>query len=161
MAKQGDAVHRELKKQLKKIENLPKEKSREYVSKFEVNEKILNICCRAGMEVKDACSVLGVSFDVLNRYLKHFHGVSYSNYRTAQLSKVRGRLINKALSMAYEGNERMLIFCIRNLCNWDQDRNIEEKSFTLNYNVNKITNFDEIREVEVIQGGNIGEKSST
>lgn len=62
--------------------------------------------------------IMGCSKDTIERRLKEKHNTTFKVYREKMMAKTKLRLQQKAISMALEGNKTMLIFCLKNLCQW-------------------------------------------
>ena len=66
------------------------------------------------------CNPSTIQDHILRRYNKTF-----TEYAEDKLSVTKLKLVQKAIKMAEKGDRVMLIFCLKNICKW-QDR-IEEK----------------------------------
>lgn len=75
------------------------------------------------MSEKDTTALLGISIDALYRRIKENHGMSFADYRTEKAAAIKVRLISKALALADKGDKVMLIFSLKNFCNWSDNRN--------------------------------------
>lgn len=56
--------------------------------------------------------------------LEHFECDNMTDYREKRKDSLKTQLKRKAVTMALSGNVAMLIFCLKNLCNWSD--NIKE-----------------------------------
>lgn len=95
------------------------------------------------MASKRACaSLLGISEDTIERNIKKEHGCTFTEYAEKKMEPVKLKLIQKALSKALDGENVLLIFCLKNLCGWRDKPEVEidekdkEKVVTLNYKIN-------------------------
>jgi hypothetical protein len=87
--------------------------------------------------LKDTAAFFECSEDTIeNRIRQHFN-VTFSEFRDKNMVHTRLSLIRKAMAMAENGNVAMLIFCLKNMCEWkdkfDQEVNITSKSFHVQY----------------------------
>jgi hypothetical protein len=90
----------------------------------------------------DCGEILNVSIKTIERRIKKLHNCTFDELRNKKMSYTRQKLINKALTMADTGNATMLIFCLKNLCAWEDSpdnndyKNTEyKKVINLNYSV--------------------------
>ena len=57
----------------------------------------------------------------IKEYIKKKHNLTYTEYANIKLSKVKLKLVQKALDMALSGkNNVMMIFCLKNICKWQE-----------------------------------------
>jgi len=56
-----------------------------------------------------------------NLLLEHFDCDNLTDYAEKRQETVKSQLKGKAVSMALSGNATMLIFCLKNLCNWSDN----------------------------------------
>ena len=62
----------------------------------------------------------------IKNHIKERYGLTFTEYADKKLSKTKVKLINHALKMAYNGNATMTIFCLKNLCSWSDNPDIEQ-----------------------------------
>lgn len=100
---------------------------------------------------EDVAAILKVHPDTVDKHIKKFHNMSFSEYRDQNMASCRHDLKRKALRMALEeGNVPMLIFCLKNLCGWkDKHENSleEDKPIKLAYEVTVKQNEDGVWEM--------------
>ena len=65
--------------------------------------------------------ILGVHQNTIKNHIKARYGITFTEYSDRKLSVTKLRLIQKAIKMAENGNATMMIFCLKNICNW-QDK---------------------------------------
>jgi|TARA_R100001086_G_scaffold105007_1_gene52753 hypothetical protein len=65
-----------------------------------------------------AANILDVSIDTLERRIKEEKNCTFSQYAKQKMAPVKIRLIKKAIDKAMNGDNTMLIFCLKNLCGW-------------------------------------------
>lgn len=73
------------------------------------------------------CDMLDVSEETLDRALKRERNSNFRDYREKKMSGTRVALARKAVKMALDGHATMLIFCLKNLCGW-QDQHFQTAS---------------------------------
>ena len=86
--------------------------------------------CQFHPSLATASMVMGVSDDTIQRRIKEKTGQTFKEYRADKEGTVRLSLQQKALNMALAGNVPMLIFSLKNLCDWS-DKN-EKTSININ-----------------------------
>ena len=69
----------------------------------------------------DTAAFFECSEDTIDRYIKKNFKVTYAEFREQNMVHTRFSLVRKALQKANNGDNVMLIFCLKNLCGW-QDR---------------------------------------
>lgn len=89
--------------------------------------------------IQTCAEILGVSHDTIERALLREKGVKFAEYRESKMSKVRVKLVQKALEQAYSGNSTMLIFCLKNLCGWSDKQEMDVTSSNINIEMVKKT----------------------
>lgn len=57
----------------------------------------------------------------IKNHIKKRYGLTFTEYAEKKLSRTKVKLVQKAIEQATSGNTTMLIFCLKNLCKW-QDR---------------------------------------
>jgi len=72
-----------------------------------------------------------ISHDTLVREIERIHKMSFAEYRDQKVDLTRLKLVQKAVKMALDGNVVMLIFCLKNMCNW-RDKVEGNLNFTAN-----------------------------
>lgn len=77
---------------------------------------------------EDCAAFLDVHPDTIDKYIKRKYKCTYSEFREQNMVHTRFMLIRKALKKAENGDNCMLIFCLKNLCGW-QDK-VEDLSST-------------------------------
>ena len=87
--------------------------------------------------LKTVADYFGCSEDTIDRRIKEKHNKTFAEYRDIKMSGVKIKLQQKAIAMGLGGNVTMLIFCLKNLCEWSdkQDTTIktdDKKGLTIN-----------------------------
>lgn len=86
--------------------------------KIELDWKLVDNLFSYGATISMVANILEVSHDIVELRIKEEKGMKPKEYREAKLSKVRVKLIQKAIDKALNGDNTMLIFCLKNLCGW-------------------------------------------
>jgi hypothetical protein len=66
----------------------------------------------------DAAAFFECSEDTIERRIKEETGLSFAEFREQNMVHTRMSLIQTALKKASAGDNVMLIFCLKNLCDW-------------------------------------------
>lgn len=78
-----------------------------------------------------------VSEDLIEQHVKKEKGMTFREYRDQLMSTSRLKLIQKAMSKAFDGDNTMLIWCMKNQCGWadkvDHGVNEDRKQILLKY----------------------------
>lgn len=80
----------------------------------------------------DVAAFFACSEDTIDRRIRDLtksderpDGLSFKEFREVGLSDVKERLINTAIDRALDKSDTMLIFCLKNLCNWTDKQQID------------------------------------
>lgn len=99
---------------------------------IEIDWTKLDICLSLGASLEITANYLGTSEDTVERKIRQEKGLSFKNYREEKMSSVKLKLLQKAQTLALDGNVTMLIFCLKNLCGWADK--MEQRTFSLDGN---------------------------
>jgi thymidylate kinase len=69
----------------------------------------------------DCSDLLDVSVKTLERRIKKKYKMTFREYREKKMSRTRMKLVKKALEKAFGGDNVMMIFCLKNICHWQND----------------------------------------
>lgn len=86
---------------------------------------VLDALVQRGATKKDAAGVMDCSCDTIERRIKEKFETTFTEYRELRMAGTRLKLIEVALTKAEQGDNTMLIFCLKNLCGW-RDRQPDE-----------------------------------
>src|SRR3990167_9824498 len=71
--------------------------------------------------------ILGISLEALSRRCEKEKGMTFSEYKEKKMSHTKLRLQQKAIQKALDGDNVMLIFCLKNVCGWLDKVDMESK----------------------------------
>lgn len=74
-----------------------------------------------------AASILDCSPDYIEKQIKAKYKMEFKAYRNSKLSVTKVKLQQKAIMMAMGGHTVMLIFCLKNLCDWSDKLKTENE----------------------------------
>lgn len=105
----------------KPLENQPKRDSGR--QPLQTSLDVINTACTFNAtkdQVIGALCVAGfkMSHSTLDRIIKTEYDLSFDDFRDKKTADTKLTLIQKAIGMALAGNPTMLIFCLKNLCDW-------------------------------------------
>jgi hypothetical protein len=90
-----------------------------YGRKFvELNENQLREIMRFHPTIEDTAAFFEVSISKIEKYIREKWDVTFSVFRDQNMVHTRFNLIRTAIAKAEKGDNVMLIFCLKNLCNW-------------------------------------------
>lgn len=69
--------------------------------------------------LEDCAEIMNCHHDTIEKKIRAKFDCSFSAYRDKKMSTVRLSLVQKAIHMAKSGDRTMLIFCLKNLCGWN------------------------------------------
>lgn len=68
--------------------------------------------------LKVCSDIMEISGDTIEDRIREVHNCSFGEYRDRKMGKVKLKLQQKAIEMALSGNTTMMIFALKNLCDW-------------------------------------------
>lgn len=86
--------------------------------KKELNYDALDALLQFKVSINFCADYLKVSKDTIMRRLKEDKGMTFTEYHNLQMEGTATKLQQKAIKMALEGNNTMMIFCLKNLAKW-------------------------------------------
>lgn len=90
--------------------------------KAKVDIDQLAVFCRLKPTLEDCAAFFKCSPDTIQRAIKRHTKLTFAEFRNQNMVHTRHTLIRNAINRANNGSDTMLIFCLKNLCNW-RDRN--------------------------------------
>jgi hypothetical protein len=67
---------------------------------------------------KTCADVMECSDETIDRRIKQKYDCSFMEYRDRKMGKIKLKLCQKAIEMSLSGNTAMMIFTLKNLCDW-------------------------------------------
>lgn len=81
------------------------------------------------ISLKMAAELMECGQTTIKDYIKEKHNMTFTEYSDIKMSKVKVKLVQKALDMALKNNNvTMLIFCLKNICKWSDRQDIEHSA---------------------------------
>ena len=74
--------------------------------------------------LSDVASFFDCSNKAIERHIRKYHDMTFIQYRNRQMSHTKNALVQEALKQAKSGNTAMLIFSLKNLCDWTDKREV-------------------------------------
>jgi len=71
--------------------------------------------------LSDTAGWFDVSEDTIERRVKEEFGKTFREFRDHYLAETKILLVQKALSMAIEGDRKMLVLALKNYCGWEEN----------------------------------------
>jgi uncharacterized protein YbcV (DUF1398 family) len=86
--------------------------------KIVIEQHQLEALCRLNPTLKDCAAYFKCSQDTIERRSKEFGYDSFADLRDKNMVHTRLSLVRSAVKKAENGDNTMLIFCLKNLCGW-------------------------------------------
>jgi len=106
--------------------------------KKEIDFDQLESLMRLNPTLKDTAAFFKCDEDTICNHIKKATGLRFSEFREQNMVHTRLKLIRTATRKAENGDNVMLIFCLKNLCGWKDKNEISTEgktNFTLNYQI--------------------------
>lgn len=87
-------------------------------TKLEINWAVLDALVQRGATKVSAAAILEVSHDTIERRIEEKYGCNFEEYKAQKFEKTKAKLVERAIDKALNGDNTMLIFCLKNLCGW-------------------------------------------
>lgn len=86
--------------------------------KTEVDFGKLDAMLQFKVSLRFCADYLGVSIDSIRRRIKEKYDMTFKEYHELKMERTATKLQQKAIEMALDGNNTMMIFCLKNLAKW-------------------------------------------
>ncbi len=101
----------------------------------------LDFSCKLGGSLSITAGYCEVSEDLIEQHVQKVKGMTFREYRDQMMSTSRLKLIQKAMSKAFDGDNTMLIWCMKNQCGWadkvEHGVNEDKKQILLKYSLDE------------------------
>ena len=67
--------------------------------------------------------ILETTDTTIKNHIKKRYNMTFTEYAEKKLSRTKVKLVQKAIEMATSGNTTMMIFCLKNICKWNDNNN--------------------------------------
>jgi hypothetical protein len=105
--------------------------------RIELDRKQIVSLALANVSFEQALMILEATDQIIsprsfNTYLKREFARTWEQMRSSRLEYVKYKLVNDAVKKALAGNDKLHIFCLKNICGWSDNkfetaREIQEK----------------------------------
>jgi len=92
-----------------------------------INDDELRALMRMQPALSDVAAFYQCTIKTIERYIKDNFKMSFLEFRDANMVHTKMRLIRKAIQKAEDGDNIMLIFCLKNLCGWANETVIRDQ----------------------------------
>jgi len=90
--------------------------------KIKIEQHQLEALCRLNPTLKDCAAYFKCSEDTIERRSKEWGYKTFADLKEQNMVYTRLGLIRSAVKKAENGDNIMLIFCLKNLCGWSDKR---------------------------------------
>lgn len=81
--------------------------------------------------------ILDCHENTIKNHIKKRYGMTFTEYAEKKLSRTKVKLTSKAIEMATSGNTTMMIFCLKNICKWNDNNDQQIDIGKININIDK------------------------
>lgn len=75
--------------------------------------------------------------NTIKNHIKKRYGMTFTEYAEKKLSRTKVKLTQKAIESAMAGNTTLMIFCLKNICKWHDNNQVDvdlsNTKISLNY----------------------------
>ncbi len=90
-----------------------------------IDVNLLKNIMRMKPRLEDVAVIMDCSGRTIERFIREQFDQTFKEFRELHMVHTKNSLIQKAIDMALEGNPVMLIFCLKNLCDWKNEGQAE------------------------------------
>ena len=94
--------------------------------KVEIDQGQFESLCRLNPTLKDSAAFFKCSEDTIERRCKEWGYDGFADARNKNMVHTRLMLVRSAVKKAENGDNTMLIFCLKNLCGWADKQEIDD-----------------------------------
>lgn len=102
----------------------------------------LGVFCRMKPTLRECAEFFKCSEDTIERRIKEAFGVTFAEFRDQNMTHTRFSLIRKAIRKAEDGDNTMLIFCLKNLCGWRDRPSGDGDKIIMDSRLTSMSDFD-------------------
>lgn len=93
-----------------------------------IDKQKLRALMRLKPTLEDTAAFFECDKRTIQRFIHDEFGKTFRDFCDENMVHTRFNLVRKAISLAENGNVTMLIFCLKNLCDWRDKKPDEEKN---------------------------------
>jgi len=99
---------------------------------IEIDEKKLKSLMRLKPTLEDTAAFFECSGRTIERFIRENFEITFFEFRERYMVHTRLNIVRKAIQKAENGDNVMLIFCLKNLCGWRDKAEGEEQKVIVN-----------------------------
>src|SRR4051794_39309171 len=104
----------------------------------------------------DTAAFFDCSEDTIERFIKKLSGLTFAEFREQKMVHTRMSLVRTAIRKAENGDNVMIIFCLKNLCGWRDKQKDEDPQTQVNLNVAGMSDEELMRVIEEYKKQSLG-----
>lgn len=107
---------------------------------IKIDPEQLEALMRLKPTLEDTAAFFKCNARTIERFIRDNFDLTFVEFRQQNMVHTRLQLIREAIKQANSGNTAMLIFCLKNLCNWTDKVDVTTdpiQTFNLRYAINK------------------------
>jgi len=81
--------------------------------------------------------ILETTDTTIKNHIKKRYNMTFTEYSEKKLSRTKVKLVQKAIEMATSGNTTMMIFCLKNICKWNDNNEQQVDIGKIQINIDK------------------------
>lgn len=108
--------------------------------KAEIDWEILDTMLRFGPTRQYVADHFGYHPKTIDRLIRDKYDQTFDEYKNRRMDHTRLKLQQKAMQMAFGGDRVMMIFCLKNICKWQDKFDVEQTNTDKKIYVNVFDN---------------------